>query len=148
MKVGHLKDERGIALPTAIVAALVVSITALVVLNLTMRRFELSAFRSDHARSLIASESGFQYAFARLDLDPAFDIAVRADADVYVVSSLAVGTNITVPYDGGRQSFTVDEQEPALFGNRDVHVLLEEFVEVPPVVPDRLRIHAYSDFGE
>lgn len=142
---GHRGDDRGIALPTAIVAALVVSITALVVLNLTMRRFELSAFRSDHAISMVSSESGFQYAFARLAADPAFENTVRADDDPpYVVSPLAVGTSITVPYDGGQQSFTVDEQDAALHTDRDVHVLLEELSSDP----QRLRVHAYSDFGK
>lgn len=145
---GRMTNQRGIALPTAIVAALVVSITALVVLNLTMRRFELSAFRSDHVISMVSSEAGFQYAFARLNADAAFENAVRTDDDPpYVLSPLAVGTQITVPYDGGQQQFVVDEQDAALVTDRDVHVLLEEFAENPPVAPPRLRVHAYSDFG-
>ena len=149
----HCKGERGVALPTAIVAALVVSVTALVVLNLTMRRFELSAQRSDHLGSSVASEAGFQYAFARLGLDPAFDTAVRADLTgagairVHVVSPQAVGTNITVPFDGAQRTFAVDEQDLGLRGDRPVHVVIDVFPENPPVGPPRLRIHAYSDYG-
>lgn len=140
--------QRGVALATAIVAALVISLTALVVLNLTMKRFELSAFRSDHAISAVSCEAGFQYAFARLDADPVFDNAVRTDNDPpYVLSPQAVGANIQVPYDGATQGFVVDEQVAALRTDRNVHVLIEEFAEVPPQVPPRLRVHAYSDFG-
>jgi hypothetical protein len=54
---------------TAIVLALVVSATAAVVLNMTFRRFELSAFRTDRAVGGGTSEAGFQYAFARMDKD-------------------------------------------------------------------------------
>ncbi len=62
-------NQKGIAMVTAIVLALVVSATAAVVLSLTFRRFELSAFRTDHAVATGSSEAGFQYSFARLDKD-------------------------------------------------------------------------------
>ncbi len=64
-------NQKGVAMVTAIVLALVVSAMAAVVLSLTMRRFELSAFRTDHAVAAGTSEAGFQYAFARLAV-PAF----------------------------------------------------------------------------
>ena len=54
---------------TAVILALVVSATAAVVLTLTLRRFELSAFRTDHAVAEASAEAGLQYAFARLDKD-------------------------------------------------------------------------------
>lgn len=54
---------------TAIVLALVVSVTAALVLNMTFRRFELSVFRTDRSVAGGSSEVGFQYAFARLDKD-------------------------------------------------------------------------------
>ena len=135
--------RRGIALPTAIVAVLVVSITAVVVVNLTMRRFEMSAFRSDRAITRVSAEAGFKYAFTRLDTDPTFENTVRTDNDPpYVLSPLAVGANIQVPYNGGQQPFIVDEQVLALRTDRDVHVVIEEF----EADPTRLRVHAYSDF--
>ena len=57
---------------TAIVLALIVSVIAAGILSLTMRRFELSAFRTAHAVGMASSESGLQYAFARLDQDTAY----------------------------------------------------------------------------
>ncbi|MBI3322503.1 MAG: hypothetical protein HYZ94_02365 [Candidatus Omnitrophica bacterium] len=146
---GQKQGERGIALATAIVAALLISVTALVVLGVSMRRFELSAARSDHARAMVSSEAGLQYAFARLAKDSAFENDIRTDADPpYVVSPLAVNAQVTVPYNGGTQTFIVDEQDTSLRTDRDVHVVIDVFPEVPPVVPvARLKVHAYSDFG-
>ena len=62
-------NQKGIAMVTAIILALVVSATAAVVLSLTFRRFELSAFRTDHTVAQASDEAGFQYAFARMDKD-------------------------------------------------------------------------------
>ena len=76
MKSGRRMNQKGIAMVTAIVLALVVSATVAVVLSLTFRRFELSAFRTDHAVAAAASEAGLQYAFARLDKDAVFKKAV------------------------------------------------------------------------
>ena len=64
--------QRGMAMVTAIVLAIIVSVTAAVVLNLTFRRFELSAFRTDHSIAATSAEAGFQYAFARLDRDTTY----------------------------------------------------------------------------
>ena len=72
--------EKGIAMVTAIGLALIVSIMAAVVLNMTFRRFELSALRTQHAVAMMGSEAGFQYAFARMDRDPAFRTLVQAKA--------------------------------------------------------------------
>jgi hypothetical protein len=58
---------------TAIVLALVVSATAALVLNMTFRRFELSAFRTDRSVAGGTSEAGFQYVFARMDKDRAYN---------------------------------------------------------------------------
>ena len=139
------RGQRGIALPTAVVAALVISIATLVVLNLTMGRFELSAFRSDHTTALISSEAGVQYAFARLEADPSFENTVRNDNDPpYILSPRPVGTSLLVPYNGGQQQFIVDEQAPVLRTDREVHVLIEAYA----ADPTRLRVHAYSDFGQ
>lgn len=69
--------EQGIAMVTALMAALLVSITAAVVLNMTLRRFELSAFRTDHTVATHEAEAGLQYAFARLARDGAFRTAVQ-----------------------------------------------------------------------
>lgn len=71
-------NQSGMAMVTAIVLALIVSVTAAVVLSLTMRRFELSAMRTDRAVAGITAEAGFQYAFARLDLDAGFPALVQA----------------------------------------------------------------------
>lgn len=64
---------------TAIMLALVVSVTAAVALSLTFRRFELSAFRTDHEVAYSSSEAGLQYAFARLNIriPPTFQTLVQ-----------------------------------------------------------------------
>ena len=77
--------ERGIAMVTAIAMALIVSIMAAVVLNLTFRRFEMSAFRTQHAVGMAGSEAGFQYAFARLDRDQPFRTVVQGKAPGWYV---------------------------------------------------------------
>ena len=64
--------ERGIAMVTAMAAAVIISILAVVVLNMTFRRFELSAFRTDRAVAGAAAEAGLKYAFARLQLDTTY----------------------------------------------------------------------------
>lgn len=74
---GRRSGQEGIAIVTALAAAVVVSITAAAVLGLTWRRLELSAFRADHDVAVSASEAGVQYALARLDLDAAFRTAVQ-----------------------------------------------------------------------
>ena len=65
--------QKGVAMVTAIVLALIVSVIAAGVLSLTMRRFEQSAFRTAHAVGMASSESGLQYAFARLDKDTTYN---------------------------------------------------------------------------
>lgn len=69
-------NQKGVAMVTAIVLALVVSATAAAVLGLTFRRFELSAFRTDRSVAAGTAEAGFQYAFARLTI-PAFRTLVQ-----------------------------------------------------------------------
>lgn len=61
--------SQGTVLVVAIVAAIVVSLTAVVVLNLTFRRFHLSHMGSDHEAALFASEAGIRYALQRLDVN-------------------------------------------------------------------------------
>lgn len=71
------KSERGSALVIAMAAAVIVSIIVAVVMNLSIRRFELSAQRTDHEVAKMSSEAGLQYVFARLDIDAAFRTAVQ-----------------------------------------------------------------------
>ena len=92
-------NQKGIAMVAAIVLALVVSVIAAGVLSLTMRRFELSSFRTDHAVAAATSEAGFQYAFARLAADPAFRAAVelkRTNQGVPAISRDNVGIEYLV----------------------------------------------------
>lgn len=84
--------QKGVAMATAIVLALIVSVLVAGVLSLTMRRFELSAFRTDHAVAAVTSEAGFQYAFARLAADDAvFGVAVRAKRNALGAGAIAAG---------------------------------------------------------
>ncbi len=133
--------QRGIALATAIVAALVVSITALVVLNLTMKRFELSAFRSDHTISLVSSEAGFQYAFARLDLDPVFRAAVE---------NKTVAANTPTPYIVSSDPLVAaDQTDPRLRVAKDVTLEIT-FLRPQDNPPDPNRpyvVASRSEFG-
>lgn len=81
------KNEQGMALVTAMAAALIISVLAAVVLNMTWRRFEMSAFRSDRAIAGAEAEAAMRYAFARLDLDQAFHDRVVAKAPkAYVIT--------------------------------------------------------------
>lgn len=144
-------SERGIALPTAIAAAVVVSILAAVVLNLTFRRFELSVSRTSRAEASLAAETGLQYAFERLRSDPTFETNVRAKApDFYVITS---STSLFVPVqiNGVSTSYPVDEGPiPELaFGNRHVHIAIREDPVDPPIPPilPRLEIHTNAETG-
>lgn len=71
-------SERGSALVIAMAAAVFVSIIVAVVMNLSIRRFELSAQRTDHEVAKMSSEAGLQYAFARLASTGAAGDAFRA----------------------------------------------------------------------
>ena len=89
---------RGAALLFAMVAAVVVALTAGVVLNLTLRRFELSALRSDRAGAVLSSEAGVQYAFARLTADAAFrNRVINAPSPPYTISPAAPVTPNSEP---------------------------------------------------
>ena len=74
-------NQRGIAMVSAMLLAAIVSALAVLVINLTFRRFALSAFRTDHMVAEASAEGGFQYAFARLKQDAAFRTAVQAKRD-------------------------------------------------------------------
>lgn len=71
------KSERGSALVIAMAAAVIVSVIVAVVINLSIRRFELSAQRTDHEVAKMSSEAGLQYVFARMDRDAAFRTNVQ-----------------------------------------------------------------------
>ncbi len=134
--------EKGIAMVTAIGLALIVSIMAAVVLNMTFRRFELSALRTRHAVAMMGSEAGFQYAFARMDRSPAFQTAVKNKTLIastptwYVVACHpigATGTPNTLQNDAPElvtqmQLTTTDEVVPALhMGAKHVVVKIKYF---------------------
>ena len=73
---------RGFALAIAVVAALLVSITAAVVLGLTYRSLYLSVFQTDHTVAFYSAEAGVQYTFARLNLNnPATDTFLLVKTD-------------------------------------------------------------------
>ena len=72
MKRRFRSSEQGVAMVTAIALAVIVSILVTAVLSLTWRRFELSAHRTDHEVAKASAEAGFQYVFARMDLDTTF----------------------------------------------------------------------------
>jgi hypothetical protein len=152
MKFRH--GQQGIAMVTAIVAAVVVSITAAVVLNLTFRRFEMSAFRSDHVVAAAEAEAGLQYAFARLGLDAAFRTAVQnarqGAAQRYYVISCRQDLEPNTP---GVQA--PDAHVPALhMGGKHVTVRIIfggglglPAGEAPLPAGARYRVRAFADFG-
>lgn len=123
----------GIALMVAIVAALAVSLTAVVTLNLTFRRFELSSFRSDHLSASFAAEAGIQYAFARLDLDkPFLNRVENAPSTPYTVSPTAPNSPTSEP-------------EPNLrMGNKEVTVRISRR---GPVGSGQFEIRGSADYG-
>ncbi len=153
-------QEKGAAMFLAVTAAIIVSLTAVVVLGLATRRFHMAAFQLDHAAAFSTSEAGIQYAFARLERDTTYtdsnfpgvtgfaNVVIAASAPPgsvgYVVSPLAVGT-VVQPHNYP-QSFTIDEQDTALqTGNRNVLVVIVE--DPPGGVPPRFRVRAFSDYA-
>jgi len=123
--------QEGIAMVTAIAIALIVSIMAAVVLNMTFRRFELSAARTDHAIGMVAAEAGFQYAFARMDRSQAFRTLVmnKSPAGSWYVITCHPVTNLDpglVAYLTNRTGGTaVDREIRALhMGTRHVVLLI------------------------
>lgn len=111
------RNEKGIALVMAIIAALLVSISAAIVLNMTYRSFYLSVFQTDHAVGFYAAESGVQYAESRLEFDAVFAAAVKAKGASttstppgqnlpYIVTSLQSGN----PVIDGNSSVAPDER--------------------------------------
>jgi hypothetical protein len=134
---------------TALVAALLVSLTAIVTMNLVSRRFHLTAFGSDHAVALAASEGGVQYALARLWRDPTFESTVRnhigsnpptSDAGWYVLYP----TGGTVTPSGQSTPYAVDEpNRPELsLGGKQVLVVIEN-----DATPPRLRVRAFAEYA-
>ncbi len=116
--------ERGAALIVAVIAAIMVTLLAAVVLSVSMERFEFSAFRSDHAKAASGAEAGLRYAFSRLDKDTTsngnpgppngFKDDVRFDNDPpYVVTSLETANPVI---DGA--SVVPDERTNDLFMGR------------------------------
>jgi len=132
-------SQRGIALVTAIVAALVISLSAAVILNMTFRRFELSSQRRDRGISLAGIEGATRYIFQRCDLDAVFEARVRQaiidyrdgvgvaaghNSGCYVLSPLATDGNRTmndviIRYNGVDTGFDIDEQIAEFDYNRD-----------------------------
>ncbi len=161
---GRRSEQEGIAIVTALAAALVVSITAAVVLGLTWRRLELSAFRADHDVAVSASEAGLQYALARLDLDAAFRTRVQnktinADAPTDYIVACHDLPNITEdqilgnpPVSNANQLHVAMKMNQAgvYVGGKHVVVRIRFFrpgVDVPPVPNRPYRISATTEFG-
>lgn len=64
-----IQNNRGVALMTAVVGTILLTLTAAVVLNFTMRRFETTALRVDRWTAFHADEGAVQYAWARLTVN-------------------------------------------------------------------------------
>ena len=165
-------SQKGIAMVMAIVLALIVSVTAAVVLSLTMRRFELSAFRTDHAVAAGTAEAGFQYAFARLDQDTAYTDANFPGAVGFAAVVQAKRNSLGAvarPGDRSANDFAAeyvltcdasvpiaqrDELVPALHmgaaaAGKHVTLRIRFFTagDPPPVAGRQYRVRSFSDFG-
>ncbi|MDO8729998.1 MAG: hypothetical protein Q7J69_02270 [Candidatus Omnitrophota bacterium] len=165
--------QKGVAMVTAIVLALIVSVLVAGVLSLTMRRFELSAFRTDHTVAAGTSEAGLQYAFARLAADDAvFGAAVRAKRNALGNGPIADGTaaaEYVVTSDASVPANQRDELEPALqmggkvdttvdsptfgqyVGRKNVTLRIRFFNtalnDVPPIANRPYKVRSVSNFG-
>ena len=142
---------------TAIVLALIVSATAAVVLSMTFRRFELSAFRTDHAVATGTAEAGFQYVFARMDRDVAFRTAVQNKRTALGAGAVAA-SNAAAEYvltcDASIPAAQRDELVPALHmgaATAGKHVTLRvrffTAADAPPVAARPFRVRSFSTFG-
>lgn len=176
LREGGVKNEDGLAMVTAIAAALVVALTAAAVLTITFRRFEFSVFRSDRSAALAETDGATRWIFRRLEVgpDPAHPPPVHTNyaehvraaliasagggpggtadpADPYVISPEAAGTSVNVRYNNAEMTLEVDEQAQALNLARPVHVIIDfEPQQAGNPVPNsdrRFRIHASAEFG-
>ena len=158
-------SNRGVAMLIALIAALLVSLTAIITMNLVGRRFHLSAFGTDHAKAFSASEAGVKYALTRLwreanfqSTGVSFEQTVRghlgnsnnADSDGivrYVIGPQGPGS--TVQPNNYPTSFTVDEQDSTLGWGMSKGVLLVVIEATNPAAPQTspLKIRAFSDYG-
>ncbi len=146
---------------TAIVLALIVSVTAAVVLSLTFRRFELSAFRTDHAVAAGTAEAGFQYTFARLDQDAVFRTAVQNKRTTLGPaarpgdrSASDFAAEYVLTCDASVPAAQRDELVPALHMGAAVagkHVTLRirffTAADSPPFAARPYRVRSFSNFG-
>ncbi len=131
---GLAPSNRGVALAIALVTALLVSITAIVVINLAARRYHVAHLDLDHGTALSASEGGIRYAWTRLRMDSAFNTAVQNKAPLpYIVTS-----DKAIP--GG-----YDEYVPALqMEGKNVTV---KITFNRAALPNQYSIDAHSDYG-
>ena len=136
---------------TAIVLALIVSVLAAGVLNLTMRRFELSALRTDHAVAMASAEAGFQYAFTRLANDLTFQNNVDLKAPGYYLIYCHANPNFPPEFQGAPDEPPI----PALHvGNKHIAVRIRHFTDAG-IAPDQnpsfatrpYKVRAVAVFG-
>ena len=109
---------------TAIVLALIVSATAAVVLSMTFRRFELSAFRTDHAVAEATAEAGFQYAFARLGKDQQFRDDVKAKTPGYYLIYCHANPNFPTEFQAAPDEPPIPELH---MGNKDLAIRIRYY---------------------
>ena len=159
------KDSQGVALAMAVVGALLVSIMAALVLNMTYRSFYLSAFQTDHTASFYASEVGAQYVIRRIQVDrvyadpnfpgvQGFENVIRAAGAsppgpnrAYVITSLRAPQNPVIDGVAVTPDLRTDDLAVGKLGppatRRDVTVWIR-FTNGnnPPY-----QIRAFSDYG-
>ena len=133
--------EKGIALVIAMAAALIVSLIAVAVLNMTFRQFELSAFRTSHGVAEQEAEAGLQYAFARLDRD----VALRTN----VQNKMAGGQHVdyVITGDPNVPAGQRDEWTNALQAGSKFITVRIRFEDNPPASGQPYRVRASADFG-
>ena len=136
------RNERGIALATAVIAATIVFLLAGAALNIAMGRFQLATAQVIRRAAFYASEAGVRYGFARMDAETANGVC-DGTTDAIKDQTKHCGRN---PYVISSKSGVGNEHRPELkMGNFDVTVTITYQPPNPPSRPtERWRVTAVA----
>lgn len=134
----EIQNNRGMALMTAVVGTILLTLTAAVVLNFTMRRFETTALRVDRWTAFHADEGAIQYVWARLTVDDVFQQMARDKAAETPPKSFVISSDPKVNPDL--------EVEALRLGKKDVTVEMTYNTDGNPATND-FRLRASTDYG-
>lgn len=145
MSLAMIRNERGVAILVALILAIVVTLTASIVLSLSYGRLHQSAFQSERAEADMASEGGIQYANARIPRDNALQTKIR---DAKVVSGTSYIISPTAPPTATSESDLSLRMGGTATAPRDVTLTITYLSGVPGAGDFRAEVRASSSYVE